>query len=62
MNNEEKLVEVRDIGWVADDGSYGVGNVILFQPNALTLEQWDSIDNVPDVYKLSHINTMLEGE
>lgn len=62
MSNEEKLLEVRDIGWVADDGSYGAGNVILFDPTKLTEDEWDALDGLPDSYKVGYVKSILEGK
>lgn len=41
--------------WVADDGSFGQGLTLLFNPSDLTPEQWDELSNLPDNQKITFV-------
>lgn len=58
MANETK--QIRDIGWVTDDGSFGAGNVLLFDPTKLTEDEWEALEGLPDSYKLGYVKSLLE--
>lgn len=51
-----------DSAWIADNGSYGVGMVIHFDANALTEDQWETLDNLSDSDKYDYIHAVLNNE
>jgi hypothetical protein len=48
-------------GWVAEDGSFGNGDVIIFDADDLTSKQWDTLSELNDYDKLSYVNAILSG-
>ena len=47
--------------YVTADGTYGVGNIIIFNDNMLTEEQWDVVDNIGDNDRYDYITAVLNG-
>ena len=48
--------------WVTEDGSYGVGNVIHFQADALNEQQWDIVNNLSDNSRYDYIYAVLNNQ
>jgi hypothetical protein len=53
---------VQDMAWVAEDGSYGSGEVIHFEPTALDDEQWELLGELPDSQRLAYVEAVLNGD
>jgi hypothetical protein len=48
--------------WVDEDGSYGVGNVIHFDVNDLTEDQWEVVSELGDNSRYDYVYALLNGE
>lgn len=51
-----------NIGWVSEEGSYGWGKVVLFDPDLLTRRQWDTLDELGDSDKLPYVEAIVNGD
>lgn len=49
-------------GWVAEDGSFGNGNIILFDPSRLTDKQWNTLADLSDSMKFEYVEAILDGK
>jgi intein/homing endonuclease len=47
--------------WVADDGSYGVGNIACFDHDVLTDEQWRTVSDLSDNDRYYYVVAVLNG-
>ena len=52
----------RNTAWVDADGSYGQGQIILFDADALTEEQWEKVSELSDNSRLDYISAVLNNE
>ena len=52
---------VQDMAWVTEDGSYGSGEVLHFEPTALDDEQWELLSVLPDSQRLAYVEAVLNG-
>ena len=59
--SEKFLIRV-GTGWVTDDGSYGTGTVMAFDPERLTEEQWQTLDELSDDERLGYAMKLAGGE
>lgn len=51
---------VANTAWVADDGSFGAGEIVLFDSNALTDLEWEIIvEETSDMDRLDVIKQIL---
>jgi len=48
------------MGWVEPDGSYGVGAMLTFPPDALTEEQWTTLMELHDSDRYEYVCRILE--
>lgn len=48
--------------WVETDGSYGVSDVILFEPDDLTENEWALFTELSDYDRLEYIQAVMKGE
>lgn len=48
-------------GYVSTDGSYGTGNVMLFDENLFTEHNWDVLDSLPDAEKYYYVDALVHG-
>jgi hypothetical protein len=56
-------MELREnIGWVSTDGSYGVSDVVLFNSDEITDEQWDTIEGLSDPHRIEYVQAIMAGE
>jgi hypothetical protein len=60
MSKEMQLIINRS--WIADCGSYGTGDVIVFDDDALTDEQYERLQELRDNDKFDYVNAILSGE
>lgn len=49
-------------GWVAEDGSFGNGNIILFDASRLTDKQWEILADLNDSEKFDYVEAILDGK
>lgn len=50
------------MAWVADDGSYGGGVHLSFEPNQLTNEQWERVTDISDSDRFEYVKSILEED
>lgn len=55
-------MENTDKAWVSEDGSYGVGYIVLFDQNALTEDQWETLSNLHDSDRYDYVMAVMNGE
>lgn len=48
--------------WISADGSYGVGDLMVFHPDSLTEEQWGLMSNMRDNDRFDYVKAILEGD
>ena len=41
--------------WVSSDGSFGAGQIMLFNTTDLTDEQWNELNELPDCQRLAFV-------
>jgi len=49
-------------GWVSEDGSYGVGLVIHFDDEAITIDDWETLAELRDNERYEFIYALLNNE
>jgi hypothetical protein len=49
-------------GWVETDGSYGFGDVITFDEDDLTQDQWDVLERLSDTDRIEYVQAIMAGE
>lgn len=49
-------------GWVAEDGSFGNGPIIMFEPSRLTDKQWEILADLNDSEKFEYVEAVLDGK
>lgn len=49
-------------GWVSDDGSFGVGSIIVFDGAALTDRQWEVMYDLGDSAKFEYVEAIMNGD
>jgi hypothetical protein len=47
--------------WVADDGSYGIGHIAVFD-DKLTDEQWGTLSELPDDERYHYVVALLNND
>ena len=55
-------ITLTNANWVADDGSYGYGEVIVFQDADLSPRQQETYDNLDDDEKFDYVYAIMAGE
>ena len=50
------------MAWVSAEGSYGGDDVINFDSNALTNEQWERVTDISDSDRFEYIKSILEED
>jgi len=48
--------------YVTADGNYGMDEVLVFDHNALTKKQWDSLGEQTDSDRIIYVQRILNGE
>jgi AAA+ superfamily predicted ATPase len=48
--------------YVSSEGTFGIGNVILFDDDDITDKQWRVIDTLPDSMKFGYVEAILKGQ
>lgn len=47
------------MAYVAEDGSYNFCNALLFDADALTEQQWETLEYLPDDCRYWYVNAIL---
>jgi hypothetical protein len=55
-------ITLTNANWIADDGSYGNGEVIVFEDADLTPRQHDVYENLDDEDKFDYVYAIMAGE
>ena len=50
------------MAWVADDGSYGGGIHLSFEPNRLTDDQWTKLGEMSDGDRYEYVYAIINGK
>ena len=50
------------MAYIAEDGSYGAGNVIVIENDALTEQQWETLEYLPDDCRYWYVNAILSDD
>lgn len=54
---------IKSQAWVSEDGSYSYNNYLLtFDPEALTEQQWETLDTLSDSERIEYAQAVLNGE
>ena len=48
--------------YVTADGTYGVGDILIFHEDALTDRQWEQVDWVVENHRYEYINAILNED
>lgn len=57
------MIKVPNTAWVASDGSYGAGEIVLFDVNELTELEWEIVaDETSDMDRLDVIKQILKSK
>ena len=57
------MIKIPNTAWVASDGSYGAGEIVLFDVNELTDLEWEIVaDETSDMDRLDVIKQILKSK
>lgn len=48
-------------GFVTADGQYGVGGVLVFDSDTLSVSQWEDLSELPASDRYDYVEAILEG-
>ena len=51
-----------DLAYVSEDGNYGTDSIVLFRPDTLTDDQWETLSNLSDSRKMNYITAILNNQ
>ena len=54
--------EKLDSAYITSDGTYGGGDIILFNVDDLNDRQWDTLVNLPDSDRIDYVYAIMAGE
>lgn len=58
-----KQYKVQSTAWVSEDGSFSYNNqLITFDPDLLTEEQWDRLAELSDSERIEYALAVIEGD
>jgi hypothetical protein len=52
--------ESLNTAWVTDDGSYGDGEIIYFEPEMLTDIQWERLTDMSDNSRIKYVRAIMD--
>jgi len=61
MENEKPQV-INDRCWIAEDGSQGQGDVVIFNEADLNEDQWEIFNNLPESMMFEFVKSVITGE
>lgn len=57
------MIKIPNTAWVASDGSYGAGEIVLFDVNELTELEWEIVtDETSDMDRLDVVKQILKSK
>jgi hypothetical protein len=57
------MIKIPNTAWVASDGSYGAGEIVLFDVNELTELEWEIVaDETSDMDRLDVVKQILKNK
>jgi hypothetical protein len=57
------MIKIPNTAWVASDGSYGAGEIVLFDVNELTDLEWEIVaEETSDMDRLDVIKQILKSK
>jgi hypothetical protein len=62
---EEQMSKKHYVGtaWVSEDGSFSYNNqLVTFDPNALTEQQWETLDTLNDYDRIEYVLAVIDGD
>ena len=55
--------EIKNVGYVSYDGNYGAeADLLVFDSNALTLQQWETLGELDDNSRYEYVEAILAGK
>ena len=55
--------EIKNVGYVSYDGNYGAeSDLLMFDSNALTLQQWETLGEVNDNSRYEYVEAIFNGK
>jgi hypothetical protein len=55
--------EIKNVGYVSYDGNYGAeADLLMFDSNALTLQQWETLGEVNDNSRYEYVEAIFNGK
>jgi hypothetical protein len=61
-NSKFITISAREVLYVTADGNYGSDAIVLIDPNAITDDQYETLENLPDYDKLPYVTAILNGD
>jgi hypothetical protein len=49
-------------GWIAEDGSYGMCDILVFKESDLTSDQWEIFNELPESQTFNFVKAVINGE
>jgi hypothetical protein len=49
-------------GWIAEDGSYGMCDIVVFKESDLTEDQWEIFNELPESQTFNFVKAVINGE
>jgi hypothetical protein len=55
--------EIKNVGYVSYDGNYGAeADLLMFDSNALTLQQWETLGELDDNSRFEYVEAVLNNK
>jgi hypothetical protein len=55
--------EIKNVGYVSYDGNYGSeSDLLMFDSNALTLQQWETLGELDDNSRYEYVEAVLNNK
>jgi hypothetical protein len=55
--------EIKNVGYVSYDGNYGAeADLLVFDSNALTLQQWETLGELDDNSRYEYVEAVLNNK
>ena len=55
--------EIKNVGYVSYDGNYGAeADLLMFDSNALTLQQWETLGEVNDNSRYEYVEAIFNNK
>jgi hypothetical protein len=61
--NKMAYDEIKNVGYVSYDGNYGAeADLLMFDSNALTLQQWETLGELNDNSRFEYVEAVLNNK